>query len=137
MWIMLLLIACAGTSTDDVSAVVDTAEYHYAGETSIDTVDASCADGVRRVEVRTLGWSASQVLRVLTGDGDESFDFGAVPEAYDPDGAWQISVLESASECLDEDATFHLVVTDPDGAEADCRAWGFDPDSLGTGCSSL
>jgi len=134
---MLLLYACAGTVTDDNTAVVDTATYHYDGPTSIEAVTASCEEGLRSVEVRTVGWSASQSLRVLSSTEDQTLAFDAVPEAWDVDGAWQVSLLELASDCLDEDRSFHLVVTDSDGAEADCRVWGADPDSLETDCSSL
>ncbi len=133
----MLLLACSGASTDDLVAVVDTAEYHYDGPTSIDEVEVGCTPPTRVVEVRTVGWSQLQLLRVVSAGDDSAFEFDPIPEAWDPDGAWQISVLEVASDCLDEETTFHLVVTDADGEDADCRVWGFDPDRLETDCSSL
>ena len=132
---MLLLLACAGGASDDATALVDAAEYHYDGLTSIESVDATCEPPLVRVEVRTVGWSRDQSLRAVTAGSDETLAFPAEPEAWDPDGAWQVSVLETESACDPGFTAYHLVVTDPDGEEADCRVWGYEPDSLGTDCS--
>lgn len=74
----------------------------------------------------------------------------------DPDGAWEERYLELAHveeyrdveegsttlyDCTDDrkaTLTWVIVITDPEGAEADCGAWGDDPGyGEGAGCAVL
>lgn len=131
---MLLLLACSTVLDPTDTAFDDTATYHYDGATTIDAVEVSCLDGAHSATVTTVGWADEVRLRVIAADATEQTGTATKPTSYDPDGAWQVTELSVTGVPCD-DATYHLEVTGPDST--DCRAWGFDPDSLETGCSAL
>ena len=155
MMLWLLVLACSDkqleetgepTETGDTDTGADTG-VPYDGPTLIAELEADCDSEVWEYGARTDGLTSRADLHIVQTDSpDASYrtEVHSVPSVEaDPLGWWDRLELELAIQegsgingvatgfsCVSDERrtlTWMLRVWDPDGAVADCRAWGHDP----------
>ena len=142
----------------DSGAVVESDSACDETIVAIDSITADCDSTDWWYDVYSTGWMSSPDLWIYQTGSSNPWDEGPHPfpaESYDygANGCWDNYYLQLAIttdwesveygsttlyECSTDrkaSLTWHLVVYDGSGAEADCAVWGDDPSSLGTGCA--
>ncbi|MCP4917422.1 MAG: hypothetical protein GY913_10905 [Proteobacteria bacterium] len=160
MTTLLILFACTdGESTDsspDTDANSDTdsdtgpdtgedCEQAYTGPVYIgfeETCPPFVTDGTAAIvwncdstdwwfDVYTVDWTTGGELWTRQTGSENPWDENHMIPVYDSDGE---STLYPCDTPTMDSLTWHVVIYDTDGAEADCAVWGDEPESLGTGC---
>ena len=155
-----LMVGCAGdTKSDSGGTYTDgggdtgACDTTYSGPVTITTASASCASNTATIEVETEGWTADgRIYQTDNADNPPYHDeHDLTSYEFDQCGAWDhlrtTLATDTAYADLEENVntlfscanhynspgavmSYAAMVYDLSGNEADCLAWGVDPNAV-------